>query len=59
MYDQARNQKFFMEGEVFVKLGHFNKHFVKNSRKNRPAGKMLEFFRLDAFKTTFSMENLT
>ena len=24
----------------FVKLGHFNKHFVKNSRKKEPAGKI-------------------
>ena len=36
-----------------VKLGHFDKHFVKNSRKNGPAGKISEFFLLDTLKTTF------
>ena len=36
-----------------VKLGHFDKHFVKNSRKKGPAGKISEFFLLDTLKTTF------
>ena len=27
----------------FVKLGHFDKHFVKSSRKERPAGKFWNF----------------
>ena len=31
----------------FVKLGHFDKHFVKNSRKIDPAEKVSEFFSLD------------
>ena len=28
----------------FVKLGHFDKHFVKHSRKTSPAGRISEFF---------------
>ena len=24
------------EGVVFVELGHFNKHFIKNTRNKRP-----------------------
>ena len=43
----------------FVKLGHFDKHFVKNSRKKGPAGKISEFFLLDTLKTTFWMVNLS
>ena len=42
----------------FVKLRHFDKHFVKNSRKKGPAGKILEFFLTDTLKTTFWMVNL-
>ena len=37
----------------FVKLRHFDKHFVKNSSKEGPAGKISEFFLLDTLKTTF------
>ena len=37
----------------FVKSGHFNKPFVKKSRKKAPHGKSLEFFLLDTLKTTF------
>ena len=33
----ARILIFFRAGEVFVKLGHFDKHFLKNSRSKRPA----------------------
>ena len=40
-------------------LGHFYKHFVKNTRKKAPQGKMWEFFLLDTLKTTFLMESLT
>ena len=43
----------------FVELGHFNKHFVKNTRKKVPPENILEFFLLDSFKTTFWMENWT
>ena len=31
---QARNQKFFRAGEASKKLGHFDKHFIKNSRRS-------------------------
>ena len=37
----------------FVKLEHFDKHFIKKSRKTAPQGKILEFFHLDTLKTTF------
>ena len=37
----------------FVELGHFDKHFVKNTRKKAPPRKILEFFLLDTLKTTF------
>ena len=37
----------------FVKLGHFNKHFIKKSRKKTPQEKIFEFFLLDTLKTTF------
>ena len=32
------------EGVVFVELGHFNKHFIKNTRNRGPAGKHFEVF---------------
>ena len=35
-----------------MKLGHFDKHFIKKSRKKAPQGKILEFFLLDTLKTT-------
>ena len=37
----------------FVKLGHFKKYFVKNSRKKTSQGKISEIFLLDPLKTTF------
>ena len=37
----------------FLKLGHFDKHFIKKPRKKAPQGKILEFFLLDTLKTTF------
>ena len=40
-------------GGIGVKLEHFDKHFVKNTRK-----KFWEFFLLDTLKTIFWMENL-
>ena len=36
----------------FVKLAHFDKHFVKNSIKKGPEGKVSEFFLLATLKTT-------
>ena len=43
----------------FVKLGHFDKHFIKKSRKKAPRGKILEFFLLDTLKSTFWMASST
>ena len=43
----------FLGRRGFVKLGHFNKHFIKKSRKKAPHGKILKFFLLDTLKTTF------
>ena len=37
----------------FVKLEHLDKHFINNSRKKVPAGKVSEYFVLDTLKTTF------
>ena len=36
-----------------VGLGQFYKHFVKNTRKKAPHGKIGEFFFLDTLKPTF------
>ena len=43
----------------FVKLEHFDKNFIKKSRKKAPQGRILEFFLLNTLKTTFWMANLT
>ena len=43
----------FLSRGGFMKLGHFDKHFVKKSRKKAPQGKSLEFFLSDTLKTTF------
>ena len=43
----------------FVKLRHFDKHFLKKLGKKAPQRKILEFFFLDTFKTAFWMANLT
>ena len=42
-----------------MELRHFDKHFVKNTGKKAPQRKILEFFLLDAVKTTFQMKDLT
>ena len=34
-----------------VKLGHFNKYFIKKLRKKAPQGKILEFFCSDTLST--------
>ena len=43
----------FLDRGGFVKLGHFDKHFIKKSRKKAPQAKILKFFLLDTLKTTF------
>ena len=40
----------FQGRAAFVELGHFDKHFIKKSRKKAP-GKISEFFLLDTLKT--------
>ena len=38
---QEGNQKFFrIRGWMFVELGHFDKGFVKNTKRRGPAGKL-------------------
>ena len=37
----------------FVELEHFDKQFLKNTRKRAPQGSILEFFLLDTLKTIF------
>ena len=37
----------FQGRKRFVELGHFDKNFVKNTRKKGPTGKSLEFFLLN------------
>ena len=44
---------------LFVTLEHLYKHFVKNTRKKGPAGKLLQIFLLDILKTAFWMGHLT
>ena len=51
--------KMFQGRGGFEELGHFDKHFVKNTRKKALQGNILEFFLLDTLKTTFWIENLT
>ena len=44
----------------FVELGHFDKHFVKHTRKKDPAGKNFGVFSpQDTVKTTFRIKHLT
>ena len=51
---QVHNYKFFRaRGETFVELVHFDKDFIKNTRKEAPQGNILEFLLLDPLKTTF------
>ena len=52
VYPGAQPEIFLGRGS-FVKLGHFDKHFIKKPRKKAPQGKFLKFFLLDTLKTTF------
>ena len=49
----------FQGREGFVEFGHLDKHFVKNTKKEGPAGKIWHIFLLDTLKTTFWMEQIT
>ena len=51
MYVSDMQPEIFQGRRDFVKLGHFDKHFVKNLKK-RPSRENLEFFVLDTLKTT-------
>ena len=42
-----------------VELGHFDKHFIKTTKRKGPTGNILKFFLLGILKTTFWMDNLT
>ena len=55
---QVRNQKIFHGRGSFVELGHFDKHFVKNTRKKSPTRKHFGVLS-PTLKITFWMENLT
>ena len=50
--DSGAQPEIFQGRGGFVKLGHFNKHFIKKSRKKAPQGNILEFFLLDILKAT-------
>ena len=52
-FSSGAQPEIFQGRGSFAKLGHFDKHFVKNSRKIGPAGKISEFFLPDTLKTTF------
>ena len=41
---RAQPEFFRAEGWVFVELGHFDKHFVKNAQKVEPVGKHFGIF---------------
>ena len=43
---------------MVVEIGNFDKHFVKNKRKEAPRGNILEFFLQDTLEATFWMKNL-
>ena len=51
--------EFFQGRGGLMDLGHFYKHFVKNTRKKVLQEKIWEFFLLNTLKITFWMENLT
>ena len=52
-------QKKFQDRRGLVELGHFDKNFVKNTRKKALQEKTLKFFFLDTLKTIFWVEKLT
>ena len=53
MFTGAQSEIFRDRGG-FVKLRHFDKHFIRKSRKKEPQGKILEFFSLkDTLKIHF------
>ena len=59
MYFSCAQPEMFQSRGGFVELEHFDKLFLKSTRKEDPQRKILELFLLDTLKTTFSMKNLT
>ena len=59
MYFSCAQPEIFQSRRGFVELEHFDKLFLKSTRKEDPQRKILELFLLDTLKTTFSMKNLT
>ena len=60
---QVCNQKFLRAGQGGggdrgMRLGHFNNHSVKNTKRRGCAGKHFWIFLLDTIKTTIWIENL-
>ena len=53
MYTPGTQPEIFQGRGGFLKLRHFDKHFIKKVKKKGPLGKTLEFFLLDTLKTTF------
>ena len=51
--DTGAQPELFQGRGGFVELGHFDKLFVKNTKKKALPGKILELFLLDTLKTTF------
>ena len=46
MYNTGAQSEIFQGRGGFVKLGHFDKHFMKKSKKKGPAGKNFGVFSL-------------
>ena len=59
LFPHADTQPEIFQGRGFVELGHFDKHFIKNTQTKDPAGKIFGVFLQDTIKTTFQIENLT
>ena len=49
MLTTGAQPEIFQGREAFMELGHFDKFFVKNTRKKVTHGKILELFLLDTF----------
>ena len=58
-YNVGAQPEIFQGRGGFLKLGYFNKHFLKKSRKKAPQQKILELLVRNTLKTIFWTENLT
>ena len=52
-YHAGAQPEIFLSWGGFAEPGHFDKHFVKSTKKQ---GKIVDFFVLDTVKTTFRMK---